>query len=202
MYGDLSTRLRRLIVMRYIWVILIGAAPAAALVWGVSVGGGLGIPAIDYTDIVSPSAVVEGRGLFCLTPNVTVTAGVAYRLEHKPKEHERSEEASYQIIPALVGAVYRFEYLPLMPYAGGGVAAVIGKATVPTAEGTEDRDSVRLGGFAEGGTEYYFRENFGVDVRFRFLAAFGGEAAEYAQQPVDADNYAAFDGVLGLFFYP
>ncbi|UCH78361.1 MAG: outer membrane beta-barrel protein [Candidatus Coatesbacteria bacterium] len=188
--------------MRYIWVILIAAAPAAALVWGVSVGGGLGIPAIDYTDIVSPSPVVEGRGLFCITPNVTVTAGVAYRVEHEPKEFERWEEASYRIIPALFGAVYRFEYLPLMPYAGGGVAAVIGTATVPTAEGTEDRKSTRLGGFVEGGTEYYFRENVGVDVRLRFLATFGGEAAEYGEQPVDADNYAAFDGVIGLFFYP
>jgi len=188
--------------MRYLWVILLGAAPAAALMWGVNVGGGLGIPTGDYADIVSPSAVVDGRALFCLTPNVTITAGVGYRVEHEPKEFERWEEASYQIIPALVGAVYRFDYLPLMPYAGGGLAAVIGTATVPTAAGTEERKSVRLGGFAEGGTEYYLHENFGVDAHFRVLAAFGGEAATYAEKPVDAGNYAAFDGVIGLFFYP
>jgi hypothetical protein len=73
---------------------------------------------------------------------------------------------------------------------------------VPLAGGTEDRDVVRLGGFAEGGTEYYVGENFGVDFRGRFLAVFGGEEMTYNGAPVDAANYMAFDAVVGFFFYP
>jgi len=188
--------------MRYVALILATAAPAFGLVLGVSVAGGFGSPVGDYADIVGASAVVDGRAMFCINPNLSLTAGVAYRLKHDPKEIAGVEGTKYDVIPVLVGASYRLEYLPLMPYFGGGVAVAPCKCTVPTAAGTEERDTVRLGAFAEGGTEYYLGENFGVDARGRFIAAFGGEKMTYGDAVVDASNYMAFDAVIGLFFYP
>lgn len=188
--------------MRYVAVILITAAPAWAVVWGLGAAGGLGVPVGDFADIAGTSAVADGRAIFCLTPNTSLTAGVAYRFNHKPKDFARSEEASYDVIPVLVGANYRFDYLPCMPYAGGGVAAAVSRATVPTPAGLEEQKSVRLGAFAEGGMEYYLGVNFGVDVRGRFISAFGGDKTTNDGDPVNAGNYLAFDAVLGLFFYP
>jgi hypothetical protein len=188
--------------MRYVAFILITAAPAWPVVWGLGVAGGLGVPVGDFADIAEPSAVADGRAIFCLTPNTSLTAGVAYRFNHKPKDFARSEEASYDVTPVLVGANYRFDYLPCMPYAGGGVAAAVSRATVPTAAGLEEKKSVRLGAFAEGGMEYYLGVNFGLDVRGRFISTFGGDKTTNDGDLVDAGNYLAFDAVLGFFFYP
>jgi hypothetical protein len=188
--------------MRYVVAIFVAAAPASATVWGLGVGGGLGIPVGDYGDIVRSSAVVDGRAIFCLTPNLSFTAGVGYRLEHKPKDFEGAEGASYDVIPILVGANYRFEYLPCMPYAGGGVVAAVSRATVPATAGTEEHKATRLGPFAEGGMEYYLVENFGVDLRGRFLATLGGDKVTHGEDLVEANNYLAFDILIGLFFYP
>jgi hypothetical protein len=188
--------------MRYVAVILITAAPAWPVVWGLGVAGGLGVPVGDFGDIAGASAVADGRAIFCLTPNTSLTASLAYRFNHKPKDFAGSEEASYDVIPVLAGANYRFDYLPCMPYAGGGVAAVVSRATVPTPAGPEDRDAVLLGAFAEGGMEYYLAVNYGLDVRGRFISAFGGDKATNDGDLVDADNYLAFDAVLGFFFYP
>jgi hypothetical protein len=191
-----------LYAMRYLFIILVAAAPALGLVMGASVGGGFASPVGDFTEIVGASAVVDGRAMFCINPNLSLTAGLAYRIKHEPKAIEGVAGTEYDIIPVLVGATYRLEYLPLMPYFGGGVAAAPCSCTVPTAEGSEKRDAVRLGAFAEGGTEYYLGDNFGVDVRGRFIATFGGEEKTYGDTLVDADNYMAFDAVLGVFFYP
>jgi hypothetical protein len=188
--------------MRYFALIFAAAAPAFGLVWGLGVAGGFASPVADFADIVGASAVVDGRAIFCINPNLSVTAGVAYRVNHAPKEIEGVAGATYDVIPVLVGVNYRFEYLPLMPYAGGGVAVAPCACAVPTATGTEDNNTVRAGAFAEGGTEYYLGENFGVDARGRFLATFGGEDKTLGGAPVDADNYLAFDVVVGLFLYP
>jgi len=188
--------------MRYVALILITAAPAFGLVWGLGVAGGFGSPVGGFAEIVGASAVLDGRGMFCINPNLSVTAGVAYRLKHEPKEIEGVEGSAYDVIPVLVGAHYRLEYLPLMPYFGGGAAVASCKCTLPAAEGTEERDTLRLGGYAEGGTEYYLGENFGVDFRGRYIATFGGEEMTFEETPVDAANYMAFDAVLGFFFYP
>jgi hypothetical protein len=188
--------------MRYVALILAAAAPAFGLVWGVSVAGGFASPVGDFADIAGASAVVDGRAMFCINPNLSLTAGVAYRLNHGPKAIEGVEGTEYDVIPVLVGASYRFEYLPLMPYFGGGGAAAPCKCTIPTAGETVERDTVRLGGFAEGGTEYYLGENFGVDARGRFIATFGGEKMTYQGALVDTSNYMAFDAVIGFFFYP
>lgn len=188
--------------MRYVAVILITAAPAWPIVWGLGLAGGLGVPVGDFAEVAGASAVADGRAIYCLTPNTSLTAGVAYRFNHKPKDFARSDEASYDVIPILVGANYRFEYLPCMPYAGGGVAAAVSRATVPTPAGLQVQKSVRLGAFAEGGMEYYLGVNFGLDVRGRFISAFGGDKTTNDGDLVNADNYLAFDGVLGLFVYP
>ncbi len=188
--------------MRYLLVVLAAAAPASALVWGVAVAGGFGMPVGDYAEIVGGSPVVDGRGLFCLTPNLNLTAGVGYRLEHKPGDFQGSDVASYDVLPVLFGANYRFDYLPIMPYVGGGVAAAVCKATVPTEVGPEEREATRLGPFAEGGMEYYLAETFGLDLRGRLMVTFGGDAVTYKSAPVDAGNYVAFDGLMGIFFYP
>ncbi len=188
--------------MRYVAVILISAAPAWAVVWGLGVAGGLGVPVGDFGDVAGPSAVADGRAIFCLTPNTSLTAGVAYRFNHKPRDFAGSEKASYDVIPVLVGANYRFDYLPCMPYAGGGVAGAISRATVPTRAEPEEQKSVRLGVFAEGGMEYYLGVNYGLDVRGRFISAFGGDKATYDGDLVNADNYLAFDAVIGFFLYP
>jgi len=188
--------------MRYVVLILAAAAPAFGLVWGMGVAGGFGSPVGDFAEIVGASAVVDGRAMFCINPNLSLTAGVAYRLNHDAKEIEGVEGTSYGVIPVLVGANYRLEYLPLMPYFGGGAAVAACKCTVPASGGTDERDTVRLGAFAEGGTEYYLGENFGVDVRGRFIATFGGEKMTFDEALVDADNYMAFDAVIGFFFYP
>ena len=188
--------------MRCVIAIFVAAAPASAMVWGLGVAGGLGIPVGDYGDVVRVSAVVDGRAIFCLTPNLSLTAGVAYRLEHKPKDFEGAESASYDVVPVLVGANYRFEYLPCMPYAGGGAAVAVSRATVPAAAGTEEYKSTRLGAYAEGGMEYYVAENFGLDLRGRFMATSGGASVKYDGELVEADNYLAFDLLIGLFFYP
>jgi hypothetical protein len=50
--------------------------------------------------------------------------------------------------------------------------------------------------------EYYLAENFGLDLRGRFIATLGGDAVTYNDAPVEADNYMAFDALAGLFFYP
>ena len=188
--------------MRYVVLILAAAAPAFGLVWGMGVAGGFGSPVGDFAEIVGASAVVDGRAMFCINPNLSLTAGVAYRLNHDPREIEGVEGTSYDVIPVLVGANYRLEYLPLMPYFGGGAAVAACKCTVPASGGTDERDTVRLGAFAEGGTEYYLGENFGVDVRGRFIATFGGEKMTLGDALVDANNYMAFDAVIGFFFYP
>ncbi len=188
--------------MRYVAAIFLAAGPAWAIVWGLGVAGGLGIPAGDYGDIVRASAVADGRAIFCLTPNLSLTAGVAYRLEHKAKGFPGAESASYDVLPILVGANYRFEYLPCMPYAGGGAAVAVSRATVPAAVGTEEHKATRVGAYAEGGMEYYLVENFGADLRGRFLATFGGDSVTRGGNLVEADNYLAFDVLIGLFFYP
>ncbi len=188
--------------MRYALLVLAAAAPASALVWGVAAAGGFGMPVGDYAEIVGGSVVLDGRVLFCLTPNLNLTAGVGYRLEHKPGDFPGSDVASYDVLPVLFGANYRFDFLPIMPYAGGGVAAAVSKATVPTETGTDERKATRLGPFAEGGMEYYLAETFGFDLRGRIMATFGGGAATYKAAPVDAGNYVAFDGLMGIFFYP
>ena len=188
--------------MRYVVLILAAAAPAFGLVWGAGVAGGFGSPVGDFAEIVGASAVVDGRAMFCINPNLSLTAGVAYRLNHHPREIEGVEGSGYDVIPVLVGANYRLEYLPLMPYFGSGAAVAACKCTVPASGGTEEHDVVRLGAFAEGGTEYYLGENFGVDVRGRFIATFGGEEMTFDDAPVDASNYMAFDAVIGFFFYP
>jgi hypothetical protein len=191
-----------LYAMRYAFIVLVAAAPALGLVMGVSVGGGFASPVGDFADIVGASAVIDGRAMFCVNPNLSLTAGVAYRLKHEPKAVEGVAGTEYDIVPALVGVTYRLDYLPLMPYFGGGVAAAPCTCTVPATDGNEERNTVRLGAFAEGGTEYYLAENFGVDLRGRFIATFGGEEMTYEGTPVDADNYMAFDAVIGVFFYP
>jgi hypothetical protein len=188
--------------MRYAALIVLAASPAFGLVWGLGVAGGFGSPVGDFGEIVGASAVVDGRAMFCLNPNLSITAGVAYRLGHKPNEVAGVQGTDYDVIPVLAGVSYRLEYLPLMPYFGGGAAVAPCKCTVPVTGGTEARNAVRLGGFAEGGTEYYVGENFGVDFRGRFLAAFGGEEMTYGGVAVDAANYMAFDAVVGFFFYP
>ncbi len=188
--------------MRYVLIILSAAAPASAMMLGVGVGGGFGMPVGDYGEIVGASAVADGRVIICLTPNFGLTAGVGYRIKHDPKDFEGADAASYDVIPVLVGANYRFDYLPIMPYAGGGVAAAISKATVPAGAGTEEHKATRLGAFAEGGMEYYLADNFGLDLRGRFMATFGGDAVTYNDAPVEADNYMAFDALAGIFFYP
>ena len=188
--------------MRYFLVILSAAAPASAIVFGLGVGGGFGMPVGDYAEIVGASAVVDGRAIICLTPNLGLTAGVGYRIKHAPKDFEGADDASYDVIPILVGANYRFDYLPCMPYFGGGAAAAVSKATVPAAAGPAEHKTTRLGAFVEGGTEYYLAENFGFDLRGRFIATLGGDAVTYNGAPVEADNYMAFDALVGLFFYP
>jgi hypothetical protein len=50
--------------------------------------------------------------------------------------------------------------------------------------------------------EYYLADNFGLDLRGRFMATFGGDDVAYEGAPVEADNYLAFDALLGLFLYP
>lgn len=188
--------------MRYVVAIFLAAAPASAMIWGLAAGGGVGIPVGDYGDIVRASAVVDGRAIFCLTPNLSLTAGVGYRLEHNPKDFEGAESASYDVVPVLVGANYRFDYLPCMPYAGGGAAVAVSKATVPAAAGPEEYKSTRLGAYAEGGMEYYVADNIGLDLRGRVIATAGGEGVMYDDKLVEADNYLAFDLLMGLFFYP
>jgi hypothetical protein len=188
--------------MRYVLIILWAAAPASALVWGLGVSGGFGMPVGDYGEIVGASGVADGRALICLTPNLSLTAGVGYRVKHNPKESENADVASYDVIPILAGAHYRFDYLPCMPYAGGGAAVAVCKATVPAATGSEEHKATRLGLFAEGGMEYYLADNFGLDLRGRFMATFGGDDVAYEGAPVEADNYLAFDALLGLFLYP
>lgn len=188
--------------MRHAFLILAAAAPAFGLVMGVSLAGGFGSPVGDFADIVGASAVIDGRAMFCVNPNLSLTAGVAYRLKHNPKPIEGVEGTEYDIVPALIGVTYRLDYLPLMPYFGGGVAAAPCKCVVPTAEGTDERNTVRLGAFAEGGTEYYLGDNYGLDARGRFLATFGGEKLTYGEAVVDANNYMAFDAAVGFFFYP
>jgi hypothetical protein len=188
--------------MRYVLILLAAAAPASAFMWGASVGGGFGTPVGDYGEFAGASAVLDGRAIFCVTPSLNVTAGTAYRLGHKAKDFAGAEDAEYKVIPVLVGVNYRLEYLPLMPYFGGGGAVALCQATVPMENGTEDLEATRLGAYVEGGTEYYLSETFGVDVRGRFMSTFGGEKTLYEDMPVDADNYFAFDAVIGLFFYP
>ncbi|MEE9456832.1 MAG: outer membrane beta-barrel protein [bacterium] len=188
--------------MRYVLIILSAAAPASAIVLGLAVDGGFGMPVGDYGEIVGASAVVDGRAVICLTPNLSLTAGAAYRIKHNPKDFEGADVASYDVIPILLGANYRFDYLPVMPYVGGGAAAAVSKATVPAAAGPEEYKATRLGAFAEGGMEYYLAENFGLDLRGRFIATLGGDAVTYKDAPVEADNYMAFDALVGLFFYP
>jgi hypothetical protein len=190
------------LIMRYLLVVFATAAPASALVWGLAVAGGFGMPAGDYGEIVGGSAVADGRALLCVTPNFSITAGVGYRFKHNPDDFQGSDVASYDVLPILFGANYRFDYLPCMPYVGGGAAAAVSKATVPAEDGTEEHKATRLGPFAEGGMEYYLAENVGFDLRGRFMATFGGEAVTYKNALVEAGNYLAFDGLIGLFFYP
>lgn len=187
--------------MRFVLIILSAAAPASAMMWGLGVSGGFGMPAGDYGEVVGASAVVDGRAIICLTPNLSLTAGVGYRVKHDPKDFAGSDVASYDVLPILVGVNYRFDYLPCMPYVGGGVAAAISKATVPAEAGPEEHKATRLGAYADGGMEYYLAENFGLDMRGRFMATFGGDRVTYRDEPVEADNYMAFDALVGLFLY-
>jgi hypothetical protein len=190
--------------MRFILVLLAAAAPASAMMWGLGVSGGFGMPAGGYSEFVGASAVADGRAIICVTPNLGVTAGAGYRVKHNPKDFEGSDVAAYDVLPILVGVNYRFDYLPIMPYAGGGIVAAICKSTVPTeAEpGSEELKATRLGAYGEGGMEYYLAENFGLDLRGRFVATFGGDSATYRETTVASDNYMAFDALVGVFIYP
>lgn len=194
--------------MKFILIVGIAAPTTWALVWGGAVVGGFGMPVGDYGDFTAVGAVADARAIFCLTPNINLTAGAGYRFAYHVREDFGVEGVKYDVLPILAGADYRFEFLPLMPYCGGGFAVVLAKTAVPylnpfTGEvETKKTDSVKLGGYADGGMEYYLNENFGVDTRGRFIYARGGEVAYFNDQPVDADNYAGIEGLVGFFFYP
>jgi len=183
--------------------VALAAGPAAAFMCGVSLTGGVASPFGDFAELAGASPVVDGRVCFCITPNWNASLGVGYRTGHKADEDFGTVTPEYQIIPVLVGGDYRFDFLPLMPYIGGGAAVVPSRATIPIEEGVvEERNSTRVGGYVEGGLEYYLGAGVGVDARGRGLYAVGGDEALYGAKAVDAGNYGAFDVLFGLFWYP
>ncbi len=188
--------------MRYVILLILFAAPAFASFWGVGAAAGFAMPVGDYSEFAGASAIADVRVSYGLTPYLNLALTVPYRFGHAAKEPLRGANASYSIVPVLIGAAYRFEFLPLMPYAGGGAAAVVGTAKVPGDAGTEEYRSFRVGAYVGGGLEYYLGENYGVDTRGRFIAAFGGEAVTYEDRLVEADNYMSFGVTIGLFWYP
>lgn len=185
-------------------VAVLAAGPAAAIMCGVSLTGGFAAPMGDFAELAGASAVVDGRVCFCITPEWNAAVGVGYRTGHKADETFGAVTPEYQIIPIFLGADYRFDFLPLMPYVGGGAAVIPSRATTPVEGGTEERGSIRFGGYVEGGLEYYLSDAVGVDARGRGIYAVGGEALTYGDPPaaVDAENYGAFDVLVGLFWYP
>jgi len=182
------------------------AALAASAAWGVvgvAVAGGFSMPSGDFNKIVKASPVVDARFLYGVTPTINATAGVAYRLNHESNAELNVEGLRYVFVPVFLGADYRMEFLPCMPYVGGGLALVYSKSSIPAAAAgeLEDRATFRVGPYGEFGVEYFFAESVGADVRARFLYAFGGEEVLFKNQPVEAGNYGALDAVVGLFYY-
>jgi len=194
--------------MRFSWVLVFLTAPAWAFMWGAAVAGGFAMPMGDYGDVAAAAAVADGRALVCLTPNINLAAGVGYRFGHRVREDFGLAGVKYDVLPILVGGDYRFDFLPCMPYAGGGFAGVVANAHVPHLnEFTGEvevvrRKSFKAGGYADGGMEYYLGENFGVDARGRFTYAVGGDVAFFNDKVVDVDNYIAMEALIGFFFYP
>ncbi len=194
--------------MRYVIFGCLLASSAFAWAWGMTLTGGFGMPAGDYGTFAGASPVIDVRGCFCVSPYLNIAACVPYRVGHKVKNDFGFDGVKYGAVPILIGTDYRFEFLPCMPYAGGGVAAVISRATVPVFDDTaggyvlEERKTFRPGAYGNGGVEYYLSENFGIDVRGRFIYALGGDKVYYKNQLIDSDSYQALDAVAGIFFYP